>query len=99
MAGWNPAQYGAFLDWRTRPSLDLAQRVNLAAPRQIVDLGCGPGNSTAVCAERWPAASILGLDGSPEMISSARAAQPECCFEVGDIGEWTLRPANHGEQL
>jgi trans-aconitate methyltransferase len=33
--------YGTFLDWRTRPSRDLAQRVNLIAPGQIVDLGCG----------------------------------------------------------
>jgi trans-aconitate 2-methyltransferase len=99
MASWNPAQYRTFLEWRTRPSRDLAQRINIAAPRQIVDLGCGPGNSTAVCAERWPAASILGLDSSPEMIAAARAAQPDRCWAVGDIGEWAFQPSKPGEQV
>ena len=99
MASWNPAQYGTFLDWRTRPSRDLAQRINIAAPARIIDLGCGPGNSTAVCAERWPAASIAGLDSSPEMIAAARAAQPDRCWAVGDIGEWALQPSKPGEQV
>lgn len=88
MASWNPKQYATFLDWRTRPALDLAQRINIRSPRKIIDLGCGPGNSTAVCAERWPEASIVGLDSSPEMIAAARASQPERSWMVGDIGEW-----------
>ena len=93
MASWSPSQYGTFLDWRTRPARDLAQRINIAATRgKIIDLGCGPGNSTAVCAEHWPAASIVGLDSSPEMIAAARAAQPDRCWIVGDIGEWALQP-------
>src|SRR4051812_27960204 len=99
MANWSPTQYGTFLDSRTRPSRDLAQRINIAAPRQIIDLGCGPGNSIAVCAERWPQASILGLDSSPEMIAEARAAQPHRCWAVGDIGEWASQPSNPGEQV
>jgi len=99
MASWNPTQYGTFLDWRTRPSRDLAQRIKITAPRRIIDLGCGPGNSTAVCAERWPAASIVGLDSSPEMIASARAALPDRCWIVGDIGEWVLGPLKAGEQF
>jgi trans-aconitate 2-methyltransferase len=99
MASWNPTQYGTFLDWRTRPSRDLAQRINITAPRKIIDLGCGPGNSTAVCAERWPGASILGLDSSPEMIAAARAAQPDGRWAVGDIGEWALQPLKPGEQV
>jgi trans-aconitate 2-methyltransferase len=99
MASWNPTQYGAFLDWRTRPSRDLVQRINLTAPRKIVDLGCGPGNSTSVCAERWPEASILGLDSSPEMIAAARAANPDRCWAVGDIGEWALQPLEPEEQV
>src|SRR5690242_11191443 len=99
MASWNPTQYSAFLDWRTRPSRDLAQRINITAPRRIIDLGCGPGNSTAVCAERWPAASILGLDSSSAMIASALASQPDWCWIIGDIGEWALQPPNPGGQV
>lgn len=99
MASWNPIQYGTFLEWRTRPSRDLAQRVTIFEPRNIVDLGCGPGNSTAVCAERWPSASILGLDSSPEMIATARATQPDRRWTVGDISEWALQPLKPGEQV
>lgn len=88
MASWNPVQYSTFLDSRTRPSRDLVQRVELSSPRRIIDLGCGPGNSTMVCAERWPEASILGLDNSPEMIESARTSQPNRQWSVSDIGEW-----------
>lgn len=85
---WNPVQYGTFLEWRTRPSRDLAQRIDLPSPRRIIDLGCGPGNSTEVCAARWPSASILGIDHSPEMLEAARTAHPTTHFEVGDIAEW-----------
>ena len=99
MPNWDSAQYGTFLDWRTRPSRDLLQRVDLASARRIIDLGCGPGNSTALCVERWPAASIIGLDSSQEMIKLARALQPGPQFEVGDIGDW-VRQANHpGERV
>ncbi|HEY3741952.1 MAG TPA: methyltransferase domain-containing protein [Bryobacteraceae bacterium] len=95
MASWNPAQYGTFLEWRTRPSRDLAQRIDLqSAPRRIIDLGCGPGNSTAVCADRWPSASILGIDNSPEMIAAAQTAHQASQFEVGDIAKWILEAAD-----
>lgn len=99
MPSWDPAQYGAFLDWRTRPSRDLVQRIDLASPRRIIDLGCGPGNSTALCAERWPAASIIGLDSSPEMIESARALQPDRQWKVGDIGAWARQPEDGAERM
>ena len=93
MASWNPAQYGTFLEWRTQPSRDLVHRIELAAPHRIIDLGCGPGNSTQVCAARWPTASILGLDNSPEMIEAARSTYPNTQFEVDDIKMWAYRPS------
>lgn len=93
MPTWNPAQYATYLDYRTRPSHDLVNRIELDRPKRIIDLGCGPGNSTAVCAQRWPEASIVGLDNSPEMIASARAMHPEACFIVGNIGDWAAQPS------
>ena len=68
---WNPSAYLAFGDHRTRPVHELLARVPLEAPARIADLGCGPGNSTAAIAARWPNAHIAGLDNSREMLARA----------------------------
>lgn len=74
---WDPAQYLRFGDERTRPAADLLARVPLLAPGRIVDLGCGPGNSTALLANRYPRAELTGLDNSPEMLARARREGPQ----------------------
>ena len=73
---WNPDQYmkGAMGDLRTRPAVDLLNRVMHHAPRRAVDLGCGPGNSTRLLRARWPGAKICGVDNSPAMLAKASAA-------------------------
>jgi trans-aconitate 2-methyltransferase len=91
MSAWDSQQYLKFAGERTQPSVDLAARVPLAAPARIVDLGCGPGNSTAILAARWPDAAVVGLDNSPEMLVQARADYPTMTWEPGDIATW--RPA------
>lgn len=48
----------------------------LAAPARILDLGCGPGNSTAILAARFPGAALLGIDASREMLERARREGP-----------------------
>jgi trans-aconitate 2-methyltransferase len=85
---WNPQQYLQFEEERTRPCRDLASRVAVDAPKAVIDLGCGPGNSTAVLAERWPGATVTGLDNSAEMLATARAARPRIEWLQGDIAEW-----------
>ena len=77
MPTWNPEQYLKFADERTRPCRDLVARVEVWRPLRIIDLGCGPGNSAEVIAQRWPDAATTGLDSSPTMIERARAMRPE----------------------
>jgi trans-aconitate 2-methyltransferase len=85
MSDWNPGEYLKFKDERTRPSRDLCSRIALDAPARVLDLGCGPGNSTAVLRERWPKAEVIGLDSSAEMIAQARAAYPDGIWQQGDL--------------
>ena len=82
---WDADQYMKFGGQRTQPSRDLLARVPLAAPRRIVDLGCGPGNSTDLLAQRWPDAEVTGIDSSPDMLAQARRAYPALRWIEADI--------------
>ena len=88
MPSWKADQYLKFAAERTQPCRDLAARVAIANPRRVIDLGCGPGNSTEVLAERLPLAKVTGLDSSAEMIAKARAAHPQWHWQAGAIEEW-----------
>ncbi|MER5929635.1 trans-aconitate 2-methyltransferase [Streptomyces sp. NPDC002054] len=70
---WDPQQYLRHADHRARPFLDLLARIPElpTRPARIADLGCGPGNVTALLADRWPEARITGFDLSPEMLHRA----------------------------
>ncbi|MFC6023128.1 methyltransferase domain-containing protein [Plantactinospora solaniradicis] len=70
---WDPTTYLRYGDERSRPFYDLTARIGAEQPRVVVDLGCGPGNLTATLSTRWPAARVVGLDSSVEMIESATA--------------------------
>ena len=89
MSGWNPSQYLKFAAERTQPCRDLVVRIEVVNPRRVIDLGCGPGNSTAVLRERWPDAEFTGLDSSAEMIERARRECPSQRWIAGDIARWT----------
>lgn len=85
MAEWDPALYLQFSADRTRPAAELAAAIPGDAPARVLDLGCGPGNSTAVLAARFPNARLLGVDNSPAMVAAARAAYPQYEFAACDI--------------
>jgi trans-aconitate 2-methyltransferase len=96
---WDPERYLTYADERGRPFVELLARIGASEPRRVVDLGCGPGNLTALLAERWPDAHVTGVDSSPEMIAAAAdaaravgandAAGPAAVgFEVGDLRDW-----------
>jgi trans-aconitate 2-methyltransferase len=85
---WDPDRYLTYADERGRPFVELVARIGAADPRVVVDLGCGPGNLTALLADRWPDADVTGLDASPEMVERARAAEGRITFDVADLRDW-----------
>ena len=88
MPTWDSAQYLRFANERTQPAIDLAARVAIESPARVIDLGCGPGNSTAVAARRWPGAAITGLDSSAAMLTAAQKEFPHGNWITGDIATW-----------
>lgn len=88
MADWSPELYLRFSGERNRPALDLLAQVQLHRPQLIYDLGCGPGNSTAMLLQRFPAASVTGIDNSPAMLQAARKAAPGAAYVEADIRTW-----------
>ncbi|NWB62164.1 MULTISPECIES: trans-aconitate 2-methyltransferase [unclassified Pseudomonas] len=85
---WSAKQYSMFEQQRTRPVRDLVAAIPEGDVRTAVDLGCGPGNSTEVLAERFPQAVVTGMDSSDDMLVDARKRLPALNFELADIGAW-----------
>ncbi len=79
MSDWNSNQYIKFEKERTRPSLDLISRINTDA-KTILDIGCGPGNSTARLFKHFPGADITGIDSSDNMLKKAYETYPKLKF-------------------
>lgn len=85
---WDPNLYLKFSDHRVRPALELLDRVPLASPTVIYDLGCGSGNVTRTIATRWPAATVYGIDNSREMLAKAAAEPSSVRWIEADIRDW-----------
>lgn len=85
---WDPSIYLKFDDNRTRPAAELLARVKAEAPKRVVDLGCGPGNSTALLAARWPDAQVAGVDSSQEMLDKAATSDIPASWHTSDIAAW-----------
>lgn len=86
---WDPTTYLAFAGERTRAAVELLAAIALETPRRIADLGCGPGNSAALLAARWPRADIDGIDNSHAMLSQARQSAVPARWIAADIAAWT----------
>ncbi len=85
---WDPKTYLDFGAERTRPAIDLLARVAGEAPARVADLGCGPGNSTALLAARWRDAAIDGIDNSQDMLAAARNSPVHANWILSDVAQW-----------
>lgn len=91
---WDPTQYLKFVDHRSRPAIDLMNRIDLAEPTEIYDLGAGAGNITRQLRARWPNAHLTGVDESETMLAKA-ADGPDIDWQRADLATWRpSRPAD-----
>lgn len=88
-AEWNSELYLKFENERTRAARDLLQQIPRFDARTVVDLGCGPGNSAALLADAFPAARLIGVDYSDNMLAVARERMPKVDYLNADIEHWT----------
>lgn len=92
---WSASVYTKFESERTRPARDLLSAVPLKTATQVVDLGCGPGNSTALLRQRFPQAKIVGVDTSADMLKEARQRLPELSFVKASAETFAPEPGTH----
>src|SRR6201995_3205132 len=88
MTGWSGEQYLKCGAEPTRPPRDLLAQVPLTDARKIVDIGCGPGNSTELLVKRWPRATVVGIDTSSGMLRQARVRLPNQPFIEANVAHW-----------
>ncbi len=90
MADWNPEQYRRFAAERAQPFHDLIALVEHGAIKRAVDLGCGPGELTALATEQLGIDEMVGIDNSQAMLDkTGEHTSDRVRFEYGDIGRWT----------
>ena len=68
-----------------------ADLVRASGGGQVADVGCGPGDVTALLCDLGVEA--FGIDLSPAMIELARREHPELRFEVGSMTDLALADA------
>jgi trans-aconitate 2-methyltransferase len=88
MSAWDAGLYLQFANERARPAADLISHIDLRNPAHIIDIGCGPGNSTQMLHERWPQAAVTGVDSSSEMLAKAQSLHPEWKWIQADAATW-----------
>ena len=86
---WDSEKYLKFEKERTQPAIDLVRRVEGRTVYSALDVGCGPGNSSAVIKSVFPEAEILGIDFSADMIERAKKDYTDIIFEQWDADEFS----------
>lgn len=85
-------EYRRQFPWRDWPrALTLCP---VAPGQQILDLGCGPGDLSAMLAARGVA--VTGIDRDPELLAAARTHSPNIPFKQQDLSKLTLSASFDG---
>jgi trans-aconitate 2-methyltransferase len=86
---WNPELYLKFGNERTQPAIDLVNHIHLNyQPKNIIDIGCGPGNSGQILTANWPDVNFLGIDSSVKMIEKAKKDYPKQNWITADVSQF-----------
>ena len=87
---WDPEQYRRFASERAQPFHDLLAMIGDRPVGRAVDLGCGPGELTALAAQQLEVSRMVGIDNAPAMLATADEHEGDHVrFELGDIATWT----------
>ena len=88
MQDWNTDLYLQYENGRNKPIYDLISHIPLKTAKRIINIGCGPGNSTIFLKKWFPDSEIIGMDNSINMIEKAKELYPNIT--------WLLKDANNG---
>jgi len=85
---------GLVADTFEAPTRALLRDLPAGGYRYVIDMGCGPGYSTALLREAIPHSFATGIDTSPAMIAEARERVPDAHFAVDDVTAELSLPAH-----
>jgi trans-aconitate 2-methyltransferase len=90
MTDWDPEQYRRFAAERAQPFHDLLAMIEPESIKTAVDLGCGPGELTALATRQLDLAEMVGIDNSQAMLDkTVEHRSDRVRFDFGDIETWT----------
>lgn len=85
---------GLVADTFEAPTRRLLDDLPAMQPRYVVDMGCGPGHTSALLRARFPHSEVTGLDTSTAMVVEARGRVPGAWFTVADVTQPLRLPAD-----
>jgi trans-aconitate 2-methyltransferase len=85
---------GLVADTFEAPTRALLHDLPAGGYRYVIDMGCGPGYTTALLREAIPHSFATGIDASAAMIAEARERVPDAHFAVADATAELSLPAH-----
>jgi trans-aconitate 2-methyltransferase len=85
---------GLVADTFETPTRTLLRDLPVDGHRYVLDLGCGPGFTTALLRDAIPHSFTTGIDASSAMIAEARERVPDAYFAVADVTAALSLPAH-----